>query len=303
MVEPLQGTERQAILVLEKGPESMSFFGDTSETVSRFSNHIEEFQRLYRRHGLDFGTPKNIWRFVTKLGSDRAFQNDLSALGNSVIRREGGKVSLTILFTIIAISIGGIGIAAMGSAVGLPAAALATVLGTIGFGIGQEIDTAINSPSKYEQSSGNSETAGTRESNQDANIRPPNTAPPVDCEPHFDSTSFAVAEILQSLDAVLTPIAVTVSDSRSQLQNVSRLVDQTHLAAIDTYKTGVELRDKLFPELARIIESQEKRTTDAISQQTEAIRRLTLAAYVLAIGIVLSSLICVVIARQSHLRA
>jgi len=41
-------------------------------------------------------------------------------------------VSLTILFTIIAISIGGIGIAAMGSAVGLPAAALATVLGTIG---------------------------------------------------------------------------------------------------------------------------------------------------------------------------
>ena len=54
----------------------------------------------------------------------------------------------------------------MGSAVGLPAAALATVLGTIGFGIGQEIDTAINSPSKYEQSSGNSETAGTRESNQ-----------------------------------------------------------------------------------------------------------------------------------------
>ena len=70
MVEPLQGTERQAILVLEKGPEEvMSFFGDTSETVSRFSNHIEEFQRLYRRHGLDFGTPKNIGaRYEARVG-------------------------------------------------------------------------------------------------------------------------------------------------------------------------------------------------------------------------------------------
>jgi len=122
----------------------MSFYADLKDTFNRFQDHISAFQEIYKRNGVSFGTPREIWGFITRIGRDSKFRQEFVDFGKALLRREGGKMSLPILFAIIALSIGGIGIAGMGSAFGIPALALAGILAVLGFSVGQEIDTAVN---------------------------------------------------------------------------------------------------------------------------------------------------------------
>ncbi|MEZ9539242.1 ribbon-helix-helix protein, CopG family [Shewanella sp. 10N.286.51.B8] len=70
--------------------------------------------------------------------SNNSFQKKWNEIWRDIAVKEGGKVSLTTVGIIVGSSLGGVGIAAMGSAVGLP---LAGVLGLTGFISGAKIDS------------------------------------------------------------------------------------------------------------------------------------------------------------------
>lgn len=258
----------------------MGFFADTSDTVSRFSDRIDEFRRLYKSYGLDFGKPKDIWRFVTLLASDGKFRGELTDLGNSVLRREGGKISLTVLFTIIAISIGGIGIAGMGSAFGLPAAALMTILGTLGFGIGQELDTIIapaSEPIKEETI-----RHKTQDISEQVIITP---APTEDRRERTESTPdrhvTTILEVLQSLDATLTPMSAAIIANRSDTAGLAELVNKTHAISEET-QIGLQGLIAEVERVSRAVKAQETRLSETLIVQTNAIRRQMIAIWTLA---------------------
>jgi hypothetical protein len=256
----------------------MSFFGDTKQTVSRFSQHIDEFQALYKRRGLAFGNPKNIWLFVKLLKMDRSFRQELVLLGNSVIRRESGKVSLAILFTIIAVSIGGLGIAGMGSAFGLPAAALAVILGSIGFGLGQEIDTAINpNVAVKEQSSSPKQREPTVVQEPERTI----DVEFVDVEPA--DRIFEIVEMMQALDESLTPIAEMTTANNALLQNISERVEKTKTDVGATKQSSndlLSLSASEFSALKTMATSFMNEWREVNEAQKMAMKKLTLLAYV-----------------------
>jgi hypothetical protein len=247
----------------------MSFFGDTKQTVSRFSQHIDEFQALYKRRGLAFGNPKNIWLFVKLLKMDRSFRQELVLLGNSVIRRESGKVSLAILFTIIA---------GMGSAFGLPAAALAVILGSIGFGLGQEIDTAINpNVAVKEQSSSPKQREPTVVQEPERTI----DVEFVDVEPA--DRIFEIVEMMQALDESLTPIAEMTTANNALLQNISERVEKTKTDVGATKQSSndlLSLSASEFSALKTMATSFMNEWREVNEAQKMAMKKLTLLAYV-----------------------
>lgn len=278
----------------------MSFFGDTKQTVSRFSQHIDEFQALYKRRGLAFGSPKHIWLFVKLLKTDRFFRQELVLLGNSVIRREGGKVSLTILFTIIAVSIGGLGIAGMGSAFGLPAAALAAILGSVGFGLGQEIDTAIspNEAAKKEDSF-LKESEPTMVNEAD----PRTEAECADTEP--SDRTFEIAEMMQALDESLTPIAESTSANNALLQNISERIERTKadVEAIMQYSDNLLcFAVSEFSALKTMVSSLKNDWREENETQDRAIKKLTILAYVSSgLSVLMVAAIVILLLHESRL--
>lgn len=285
----------------------MSFFADTKETVSRFKNHIDEFQNLFRRHQVEFGRPKNIWRFIVKLKKDTTFRRDVVRLGNAVVRREGGKVSLTILFTIIAIAIGGIGIAGMGGAVGLPAAALAALLGSIGFGVGQEIDTAIKPQGSQEASRVD---PGTAERDESPDVITPPKEMFVDGVSQFElsiateESVYAITEALKILDETLSSEAAKASEGRLKLDQIL-----SRLEKLDgDFSATSKYVSEALPSLAQTVEgvkgdlnAQIENMQSAVEAQTAQIGKLRLLVVVQA-GITLVVLaigLCVML-RSFH---
>lgn len=252
----------------------MGFFADTSDTIRRFSDRIDDFHNLYRKRDLKFGRPKDVWRFITLLTTDKTFRHDLVSLGNSMIRREGGKISLTILFSIIAVSIGGVGIAGMGSAFGLPAAALATILGSLGFGIGQGIDTAI-APSNEPAPTQTSE-----EAHREEVVTMPAESVPANAESSVAPHLSAVLQILHSLDEAFTPLSAAITNNSNQLKTVEELLNRNHLVTEGTNAISIQLRNEFFPKLERIprtIETQGNLYRESVAEQTKVITPLSAA--------------------------
>jgi hypothetical protein len=214
---------------------------------------------------------------VKLLKTDPSFRQELVLLGNSVIRREGGKVSLTILFTIIALSIGGLGIAGMGSAFGLPAAALAAILGSIGFGLGQEIDTAINPNVAAKEQSSSPKESGPAVTNEAEQTTKPEFA---DAEP--SGSIFEIVEMMQALDESLRPIAEITSASNLQLQNISEQIEKskTDIGAIK--RSGDDLLGlsvSEFSTLKTMVTSFENEWRQVTETQEKAIKKLSILAY------------------------
>jgi hypothetical protein len=278
----------------------MSFFGDTKQTVNRFSEHIDEFQALYKRRGLAFGSPKDIWLFVKLLKTSPSFRKELVLLGNSVIRREGGKVSLTILFTIIAVSIGGLGIAGMGSAFGLPAAALAAILGSIGFGLGQEIDTAINpsvATKEKDPSPKQPEPAVVHEAEQTIDAEFVDVSPP--------DRIFEIVEMMQALDESLTPIAEITSANNDLLQTILERIEETKTAVSATRQSSddlLSLSASEFSALKRMADSFLIEWREVNKTQKIAMKKLSILTYVCTgLALLLVAAMVVLLVHESHL--
>jgi len=237
---------------------------------------------------------------VKLLKTDRSFRQELVILGNSVIRREGGKVSLTILFTIIAVSIGGLGIAGMGSAFGLPAAALAAILGSIGFGLGQEIDTAINpnvavKDQDFYPKQPELGVVHGAEQTIEAEFADAESSNPV----------FEIVEMMQALDDSLAPIAEITSANNALLQNISQLIEKTK-ADVGALKQSSEdllsLSISEFSALKTTANSFMSEWREVNKTQEKAMKKLAILAYVSSgLAVLAVAAIIVLLIHEFHL--
>jgi hypothetical protein len=67
-----------------------------------------------------------------------SFKGEVNVLWEDILKAEGGKLTGTLVFSTIALAMGGVGIAAGGGAIGLPLLVLLAPAGFIG---GQELDS------------------------------------------------------------------------------------------------------------------------------------------------------------------
>jgi hypothetical protein len=80
---------------------------------------------------------KSIMELKTSYSTDAQFKEEWIEIWRDLAKADGGKISLTTMGIIIGSVLGGVGIAAMGGAIGMP---LALVLGLGGFLFGSIID-------------------------------------------------------------------------------------------------------------------------------------------------------------------
>lgn len=112
--------------------QNMSFFSNTQETAGRYGKYIPEFQELFQKHEVSFGTPKDFFRLAPKLAYDEDFRVEFTALVKSVGQREEGRLSLTQMLTIIAIAMGGTEVDEVGSAGAVPTSLVVVFLAEMG---------------------------------------------------------------------------------------------------------------------------------------------------------------------------
>jgi len=132
----------------------MSFFSNARGTSVRYGKYIAEFQELFRKHEVSFGSPEDFFQLAPKLAYDDKFRADFSELTKSIGQREAGRLTLTRILTIIAIAMGGEGIEELGSASAVPVSLVVVFLA--GVGGWSETEPAVEATRKSE---GRSETS------------------------------------------------------------------------------------------------------------------------------------------------
>jgi TonB family protein len=110
----------------------MSFFSNAQGTSVRYGKYIAEFQELFRKHEVSFGSPQDFFQLAPKLAYDDKFRADFSELTKSIGQREEGRLTLTRILTIIAIAMGGEGIEELGSASAVPISLVVVFLAGVG---------------------------------------------------------------------------------------------------------------------------------------------------------------------------
>lgn len=113
----------------------MALFEEFREGADRFRSGIDKLKALLKRNGVD-----GVRRLVSLYRTDAAFRNEWNVIWREVAIDNGGKVSLATAGAILGAALGGVGVAAMGGAVGLP---LLAVLGMGGLLAGAEVDAAV----------------------------------------------------------------------------------------------------------------------------------------------------------------
>jgi hypothetical protein len=112
----------------------MPIVDDGQQTLQRFSKYVRELIDLFKRFDITGSrAPLRLWKAV----SDSDFRKEWKRIWIEIAERDGGKLTLTTVLTIIGAVLGGVGIAALGGAVGIP---LALLLAPIGYLLGTEID-------------------------------------------------------------------------------------------------------------------------------------------------------------------
>jgi hypothetical protein len=110
----------------------MGIIKDTTASFERVRGYGNQMKSLLSRHGVH-----NI-DDLKRVARNSPFKSEVAALWEGILKAEGGKVTLTLLLSTIAIAMGGVGIAAGGSAIGLP---LLVILAPAGYFGGQELDS------------------------------------------------------------------------------------------------------------------------------------------------------------------
>ncbi|MDG1668525.1 MAG: hypothetical protein P8I96_06285 [Opitutae bacterium] len=111
----------------------MSTINEIKNIPEQYRKHAEELVSLFRKHQV-----RGMRSLVLEYRRNRVFQSEWTQFWHNMAKDEGGKLSLTTIGILIGASLGGVGIAAMGTAVGMP---LAVVLGLSGFLTGSKIDS------------------------------------------------------------------------------------------------------------------------------------------------------------------
>jgi hypothetical protein len=114
----------------------MPVIDDAKQTAQRFSDYVQELINLFKKFNITgSGAPRQLW----KASGNSEFRKEWSRIWREIAEYDGGKLTLTTIFGIIGAVFGGVGIAALGGAIGLP---LAILLAPVGYLIGSEIDGA-----------------------------------------------------------------------------------------------------------------------------------------------------------------
>lgn len=111
----------------------MSTIKELKDLPDRYKRYARELSKLMRRHQVT-----GLSKLVKTYKDDDDFKREWKTIWLAIAQTDGGKVSLTTVGLIIGASLGGVGIAAAGSAVGLP---LAWVLGIGGLLGGSSFDS------------------------------------------------------------------------------------------------------------------------------------------------------------------
>jgi hypothetical protein len=113
----------------------MSLLDEFRGSVGRFKERIAELQALLRAYSVD-----GIRPLVRLYREDTKFKQRWDEIWAAAARDDGGKLSFAAVGAILGATLGGAGIAAMGTAFGLP---LLAVLGLGGLVAGTEVDAAV----------------------------------------------------------------------------------------------------------------------------------------------------------------
>ena len=111
----------------------MSVIIETEKTIERFKSQIVKLKEIMKNYEIN-----SIKELVKSVRHKKEFRNEWINIWKEIAEAEGGKLSLTTLGLIIGSLLGGVGIAGVWGAFGLP---LVFVLGLGGFVMGTEIDT------------------------------------------------------------------------------------------------------------------------------------------------------------------
>jgi len=113
----------------------MPIVDDARDTAQRFSRYIQELIDLFKRFDITGSeAPRRLWKAV----GNSEFRKEWKRIWIEIAEHDGGKLTLTTMLTIVGAALGGVGIATMGMAFGLP---LAILLGAVGYLLGTEIDS------------------------------------------------------------------------------------------------------------------------------------------------------------------
>ena len=110
----------------------MGIIKDTTASFERIRGYGNQMKSLLSRHEI-----RSV-EDLKRVAKDSYFQNEVTALWDGILKAEGGKLSLTLILSTIAVAMGGVGIAAGGGAIGLP---LLIILAPAGYFAGQELDS------------------------------------------------------------------------------------------------------------------------------------------------------------------
>jgi hypothetical protein len=111
----------------------MGLTNELGNSVDRFKIYIDRLIALVKKHNID-----SIGKLIEAVRHNDSFASDWKAIWVEIADADGGKITLATVGTVTGAVLGGVGIAAMGGAIGLP---LALVLGLGGLIAGTEFDS------------------------------------------------------------------------------------------------------------------------------------------------------------------
>jgi len=111
----------------------VSTFSEITNIPNKFLGSRDRLILLFKEFEID-----GLKKLIKVYKGNNNFQKKWTDIWREIATKEGGKLSLTTIGVIIGSSLGGVGIATMGGAVGLP---LAGILGLTGFLSGSKIDS------------------------------------------------------------------------------------------------------------------------------------------------------------------
>jgi hypothetical protein len=117
----------------------VSLARDIEQTYERFGVYIDQLTSVMTKYGVS-GTGWRSYRKLVDVLRNKQAREEIGSLLKAVAAFDGGKLGMSAVGLVIAIAIGGVGVAALGTAFGLSSAFVAA-LGALGGGlIGNEID-------------------------------------------------------------------------------------------------------------------------------------------------------------------
>jgi hypothetical protein len=111
----------------------MSTIDEIKELPEKYKGYRNKIVELFKSNEIN-----SISSLVYAYKNNSKFKEEWQKVWIEVSKEEGGKISLTTIGVILGSALGGVGIAAMGSAIGVP---LALILGLGGFLSGTKIDS------------------------------------------------------------------------------------------------------------------------------------------------------------------